>query len=361
MLARVASTTATSSPAASPRARPTVLASGAYERYGLTGNPFRDLASENLENVEVFHVDLAVDETLASMKEEVYARENKAFVAVIGQHGAGKTERLLLAATQARQRGATVIYYSISERASWAIPGLAQTFLDSAGLSGFARVFSAPRWYRGLLPLVRTKPGQFDPVRAGRAFGAALNARAPSFLLLNDLHNLSTRSEADLFAKTLQELSDAIRPGVFVLMSALPAYFVELTKNRPTLSSRVNRVVVLPTLTDAEAGLLLAKKLLAKRLVENLDPLYPFDATAVAELNRASFGNPRRLLELADRAIEQAAGRRAYRVDAELVQSALTAPRPSGGTAPTPTAAPPASEMARPLVATARPAPDAFR
>ncbi|HYK93950.1 MAG TPA: hypothetical protein VEY07_07925 [Thermoplasmata archaeon] len=313
------------------------MPTGAYERYGLTGNPFRDLASENLENVEVFHVDLAVDEALASMKEEVYARENKAFVAVVGQHGAGKTERLLLASIQARQRGANVGYFSISERAAWGVPGLAQAFLNSAGLGGFARVFSAPPWYRALQPLLRTKPNQFDPVRAGRALGHALNARAPSFLLLNDLHNLSAPAEADLFAKTLQELSDAIRPGVFVMVGALPAYFVELTRNRPTLSSRINRTIILPTLSEAEAGLLLAKKLLAKRLVENLDPLYPFDGTAVAELNRASFGNPRRLLELADRAIELAAGRRAYRVDAELVQTALLPPRP---VVPVPTAAP---------------------
>ncbi len=326
---------------------------GPYERYGLTGNPFRDLASENLEDVEIFHVDLAVDESLATMKEEAFARENRALVVIIGQHGAGKTERLLLAAAQARARGAFVVYHSITDKLAWVLPALAQQFLDSAQLGGLARLFSAPSWYRNLLPLTKHKDGPYDAVRAGRALAAALNARAPAFLLLNDLHNLAGAKEADLFAKTLQELSDAIRPGVFVMLSSLPAYFVELTKTRPTLASRINRTVALPTLAAEEVALLLAKKLLAKRLVENLDPLYPFDRESVAALTTAAYGNPRRVLELADRALEYAANHRAYRVDPELVQAALTRREPDSpaASARPETAAPSAGIPSFPMAA----------
>jgi len=76
-------------------------------------------------------------------------------------------------------------------------------------------------------------------------------------------------------------------------------------------------------LTNEEAGLLLAKKLLAKRVVENLEPLYPFDRASVAFLNGRAAGNPRNLLKLADLALERAVGLRAYRVDESLAEAAL--------------------------------------
>jgi hypothetical protein len=96
-----------------------------------------------------------------------------------------------------------------------------------------------------------------------------------------------------------------------------------LAKSHPSFASRVSRTFTLPTLTDDEAALMLAKKLLAKRLVENLDPLFPFDPEAVRILNKAAFGNPRRLLELADFAIERGVATRSYRIDADVVQAAL--------------------------------------
>ncbi len=257
-------------------------------------------------------MNLSVDEALAPIKEEVFAKENKTVVAIIGHQGAGKTERLLLASSEGTARGAFVVYFDISEKVSWILPGLAQKMLDGAPLGGFAKIFSAPPWYRALVPLTKapTGPKGYDPVPAGKALAAALNARAPSFLLLNDLHNLATVPEAESFAKTLQELFDSIQPGVLVMFGSFPGYFAALSKKHPALVSRINRTVFLPTMSTDEASLMLAKKLLAKRLVESLDPLYPFDRSAVEALNASAMGNPRRLLELADRALEYAATHR---------------------------------------------------
>jgi hypothetical protein len=314
--------------APAPKKGTTSASVGAYDRFGLIGNPFRDLASESLSDVEIFHVNLSVDESLAPIKEEVFAKENKTVVAIIGNQGAGKTERLLLASSEGTARGAFVVYYDISEKISWVLPGLAQKLMDGAQLGGFAKIFSPPAWYRALAPLAKPPVAGkgYDPIQAGKALAAALNARAPSFLLLNDLHNLATVPEADAFAKTLQELFDSIRPGVLVMFGSFPGYFVALSKKYPALVSRINRTVFLPTLSTEEAGLLLAKKLLAKRLVESLDPLYPFDRPAVEALNASAMGNPRRLLELSDRALEYAAAHRSYRITADLVRIAL-APR----------------------------------
>lgn len=294
-----------------------------YERYGLTGNPFRDLSSEAISDVELYHVNLDVDRNLDRIKEEVFEKENRAFVALVGLHGAGKTERLLVAWAEARERKAFAVYFDITTKTTWVTKGLAQAFGRAARAAGYQRLFGTPRWVRDLASLERMKDANYDPVRVGRVIANALNATAPSMLLLNDLHNLSASTELSAFAKALQQLVDSVRPGVIVMFGAYPSFMLQLAAVYPPLSSRINRMLVLPRLTAEEAALLIAKKLLAKRLVDGLDPLYPFDKESVTQLNEVSAGNPRHLLEMADVALEYGVAHRSYRIDLEIVRSAL--------------------------------------
>jgi len=301
------------------------MTTGTYDRYGLTSNPFRDLASENLEDIEIYHVTLQVDRALATIKDEVAERENRALVALVGPLGSGKTQRLLLAATEARERKAFTVYFDITAKTSWVLRGLAEEFARSTVLGGLSRTFASPAWYRDVVALQHLKDQRYDANKAGKAIARALNENAPAFLLLNDLHNLQQTAEVDAFVKTLEEIGDSIRPGVLVMFGAYPNYLQALSKAHPSFASRINRTFALPALSAEEAGLLLAKKLLAKRLVEDLDPLYPFDPDAVAAINAAVAGNPRRLLEIADHVLEYAVAHRAYRVDVDLVQTVLAA------------------------------------
>jgi type II secretory pathway predicted ATPase ExeA len=299
------------------------LPAPSYERYGLTGNPFRDLSSESLSDVELFHVNLELDRALEGIREEVFSKENRAVVALIGIHGAGKTERLLLTASEARARKAFVVYYDMTAKTTWAMRGLAEAFVQSANMGGFKQIFSAPKWFRDVSALTKLKDKAYDPVRSGRALGMALNANAPAVLLLNDLHNVTAARELAGFTKALQELIDVIKPGVLVMFGAFPAFMLQLAREQAPLMGRINRTVVLPRLSNDEAAVMIAKKLLAKRLVEGLDPLYPFDRDAVARLNLAAYGNPRRVLELADAALEYAAHHRVYRIDVDVLRSAF--------------------------------------
>jgi type II secretory pathway predicted ATPase ExeA len=293
-----------------------------YDRYGLTGNPFRELASENLSDVELFHVNLEIDDALHTIEEEVFDKENRAVVALVGAHGTGKTERLLLAAAEARQRNAFTVYYDITSKTPWALRGLAQEFQKAAVTRGVAKTFSSPAWLRGIAALEKLKDEKYDAVAAGKAIGLALNETAPSLLLLNDLHNLIESREVHAFAKTLQEVTDVMKPGVLIMFVCYPSYLAWLTVNHAPFASRINRTFTLPGLTNDEAGLLLAKKMLPKRLVEDLDPIYPFDREAIVALNEAAAGNPRRLLEAADLAIEFGVSHRLFRVDANTVRAA---------------------------------------
>lgn len=331
-----------------------------YDRYGLVSNPFRDLASENLEDVEIFHVNLQVDESLTAIKEEVLERQNRAVVAIVGDHGAGKTERLRLAATEARARKAFTVYVDVSASALGTTQLIAKEVQNVAALGGFAQLFSAPSWYRQLVAVQRVKPDRFNPVAVGRALAAALNAHPPAVVLLNDLHNLAQPAEAQAITKLLQEVSDGIKPGVLVLFDCYPNYLAWLAKARPAFAGRINRTFLLPSLGSEEAALLLAKKLLAKRVVEELDPLFPFDRTGVAELNEAAGGNPRRLLELADLTLQFGVEHRVPRIDAATVQATMltqkSAAAPPRTPVPTRPAAPvPTPAAARTALATAAP------
>jgi len=299
------------------------MPSQTYERYGLTGNPFRDLASESLEDVGIFHVNQEVDETLRTLREEVYDKENRAFVAITGALGAGKTERLLLTAAEGRERGVFTVYFDLTSKTEWVLRGLAASIHKTADTAKVAKTFSSPPWLREIGALEKAKGDKYDPKEAGRVIAAALNDRAPSLLLLNDLHNLAETPEVDAFVDMLQETVDAIRPGVLVMFSAYASYVAWLTTYHPAFATRINRTLLLAGLSDDEAGLVLAKKMLAKRVVEDLDPTFPFDPDAVKQLNRAAAGNPRRLIELADLALEYGIAHRAYRIDAELVETVL--------------------------------------
>ena len=166
----------------------------------------------------------------------------------------------------------------------------------------------------------------------------ALNETAPSFLLLNDLHNLIDSQEVDSFVKVLQEVTDALKPGVLLMFTCYTSYLAWLTVNHPAFAQRINRKFLLRRFSDDEAALLIAKKLLVKRVVEDLDPTYPFDSEAVSALNSAAGGNPRKILELADLAIEYALAHRAYRIDGDMVRTVVP---PMPGTIPAATVRPP--------------------
>ncbi len=299
------------------------MPSGSYERYGLTGNPFRDLASENVEDIALYHVNQAADATLRTIREEVFDKENRAVVAVTGAQGAGKTERLRVMASEAHERKAFCVYLDVTTKTPWVLQSLSEAFQSAAKDGGLVKRLGAPAWLRSVGALGREKAGQYDPKATGQKIGDALNAAAPAFLLINDLHNLVEMPEVDSFAKTIEVVTDVIKAGVLVMFGCYASYLAWLSVNHPALSSRINRAISLAGLSDDEARLVLAKKLLAKRIVEELEPTYPFDRDAVAELNRAAKGNPRRLLEFADAALEQAVASRAYQIDGELARSSI--------------------------------------
>jgi type II secretory pathway predicted ATPase ExeA len=299
-----------------------VLKKGGYERYGLTGNPFRDLSSDSIDNVDIFHVHQKVDDTVTTIIEEVVARESKAVVAILGGLGAGKTERLLLAANLAKRENFFWVMQNMNRSANWLTKGIADGVMKYYGLGSFAKIFSAPPWYKELAKI--NKAGSaFDADAAGRAIAKALNSKTPSFLLLNDLHNMTSAEDREIFLKTFHTLIDNTDPGTMVMLSCDESFFNALMAKNASLSQRINRTLVVSPLEDHEASLVIAKRLLAKRLVEEMDPIYPFTEETIKALNAEAKGNPRQLMKLADLVIDLAASRKAMRVDIGLAEEVV--------------------------------------
>ena len=295
-----------------------------YERYGLTGNPFRELSSESIDNVEIFHVRQRADDELQGIIEEVVAKENKAIITLLGGLGSGKTERLLMVQVEAQRKGIFLVMRNITAETRWVVKVVSEGIIEAS--KGQKRsLFSSNSWQRRLNKLSKNVPKGYDPEEVGAAIAEALNKNAPSILMLNDLHVLQRCTDTDNFMETLHSIFDKIDKGVLVMMTSDQGYFDYLMIGRSSLTSRINKRIVLQPLSGQEACLMIAKRMLPKRVVEDMQALYPFNDKAVIAMNEHVNGNPRELLKLADRVIEEASLKRIIQVDEEFVDSVLGA------------------------------------
>lgn len=297
-----------------------------YERYGLTGNPFRDLSSESIENIEIFHVAQAIDSALQSMTDEVLAKENKAVIVLLGSLGSGKTERLLMLKNQAKQENALWTMRNITAETRWVVVTVAEGIMESVKLGSFSRIFTAPGWYKGLMKIAKSADKGYDPEKIGMAIADALNENAPAFLLLNDMHNLEKGEDSARFLQVLHVLFDRIDKGVMVMLTSSESYFDYLMTGQDSLMARINKRLLVQPLNDQEASLMIAKRLLAKRVVEDMPNLYPFTDSSVREMNRTAKGNPRELLKVADKVIDGAAKKKLIQINDDAVRGVLSVP-----------------------------------
>lgn len=290
-----------------------------YDRFALPSNPFQDLASESLEEHEVFHVTQEADEDFERMKQDVLDGLSKAFVLLAGPAGAGKTQRLRVTYAQAQQAEAFAVFLNLGESPPEPLAAIASAVVAAVTKRKLARRLGA----RGVARLKSLAKGKAaSPETAGRTLAEALGALAPAYVLLNDLDALHGPPRIALLDTLLSAVSN-MPVGVMVCMTTQPSHVAQFARENEALASRLNRLVALRGLSNQEAELLLAKRMAGKRLVEDLDPLFPFTAPAIAELNGAAGGAPRRLLQLADIVLDGAVKERAFQVGPELVNAIL--------------------------------------
>lgn len=291
-----------------------------FERYGLSGNPFHDLASENIDDIEIFHVQQDIDYELDSIQEDVIDLENHSVIFVLGGLGAGKTERLQVALNRTEKEGIFSIYNSVTPDTKWVLQEIISSLIEKSDI-GVLGGLSGPSWYKDLVKINKSieKKG-YHPDNAGKAIAGALNDNKPSFLLLNDLHHIK-RSKIKKFMESLYVIFNNIDDGVMIMMGSDLRFYSLVTKKFPSIKQRINNIYEIPPLDEDEASLLLAKRMLAKRLVEDLNPIYPFTDEAIYNLNKGVNGNPRKLLKFSDKVLDFAADQKAINIDKQMIST----------------------------------------
>jgi len=84
-----------------------------YEVYGLSANPFEQLASEGIEDVESLHVYQDVDMRLQMILSEVIGNRSSIALSIVGPLGMGKTQRLKTLAKAIEENKGKAVYVKV--------------------------------------------------------------------------------------------------------------------------------------------------------------------------------------------------------------------------------------------------------
>ena len=292
-----------------------------FERFGLTGNPFRDLASETIDHVDIFHVDMEMDKEIKYIADEVIDKENKAVIAILGGLGVGKTQRLMLLSNMAKRKELFYILRTMTPETKWAVKGILDAIIEEIPLTVFEKYVTTPKWLAEIKKISKRiyKGKGHDPVTTGKLIAEALNKKAPSFLLINDLQAIPKSKDLSDFIQTLYIVINNIEPGVMVAITSNKFFFDDLMKENEAFDQRINKKFNIKNLTPKQAEHLIAKRLLARRLTDDLGLIYPFTKDSVKILNDEVIGNPRQILRIADQIIDTASKSKSIEVNDEFV------------------------------------------
>jgi low affinity Fe/Cu permease len=290
-----------------------------YDIYHLIENPFEDLFSENIKNIDILNINQNIDIELDVIKNEIINKENKVIVAILGEEGIGKTHRLMVFANLAQRNDYLCVLQNCNNETHSAVNELINTLIVQGKNS-----FSSLKQYKKLLRLKKQLSSAYDPDKIGQVIVEVLNENVPALLLINDFHNLTNSKDLNQFVHILHVIADYSNAGVLVMISSNFLDFKTLMQHYPSLNQRINRQLVISTMNDNEASLMIAKRIISKRIKDDYEePLYPFNMDVMTYLNNTVNGNPRQLLKTSSFIINQAKNRRAINIDTNLSSQIL--------------------------------------
>lgn len=273
-----------------------------YHRYALMGNPFK---FKERRDISLFHVKQDTDDVIEDLFYDIIEKDRKVLLQIIGENGVGKTGRLLLLAERAKEEGVSCCYINGKEKdASSAIEEILTT------VSKFKRklFLRKPGWLKELeevkKSVVNKKSIEVDKI--SDAIAGALNERSPGFLLLDD-PAININEPNDELLMLLKEVFDKTNRGLLIVVT---------TEREQDL---ITEKIELKGFDEREAELFVAKRLLSERSIsEKLDPLFPFTADAVHQVNKLVNGNPKELLENMANILDLSVARRVGLIDKDF-------------------------------------------
>jgi len=268
-----------------------------YHRYALMNNPFKFNVRRD---IGLFHVKQETDYEIEDLFYEIIERNRKALLQIIGENGAGKTERLLLLAERAVEEDIRYWYIDAKEKDTFSV---IVEILDALSKSGRKLFIIKPGWLKELKEVKKNivNEKKIDIERLSNAISGALNERSPCFLLLDEPAN-------DELLLLLKKVFDKTDGGLLIAVAT--------EKELDLIPEKIE----LKGFDGREAELFVAKRLLSERTIsEKLDPLYPFTADAVHYVNELVNGNPKKLLKKMANILDAGVARRIGLIDKDFV------------------------------------------
>lgn len=297
------------------------MSTNGYDRFGMTCNPFKELRTEDVSDISSIHVNQPVDDLIAGYKEKVFDNQQSISLLLTGAEGMGKTHRLHVSAYEAAANNITYAFLSIASDSSVSVcDELATQILTAKKVS----VFNTPKWHSELSKLAKkVRKGNGDCASFGRGVAQACNENAPFFLLINDLHNLTYVSDSESFCIALHNILTTLAPGVFVMMTSTAEFAEPFLQSRLGIAQSLTDVILLPPLSAEESQAIIGKRINSCRLVEAMDPIYPFSPDSISSMTDSSYGKPTLLIRYADASIQYALEHNALAIDEPLTIDAI--------------------------------------
>lgn len=308
--------------------------SSSYERFGLEKNPFTDLSSEAIRDIEKIHVSQEIDSRIADILSDVIGENSGIALSLVGPLGSGKTQRLKGVHKLIQESGGMSIYQKIDsndiikttldifsyfsdyedeeevqqpleEVAELGEEAYAEPYQEE-NLSFFQKI---KRFFSGgpkAAPVVEEYEdseltrANYNSQDIGNQLIDYLGEYKRSALIVDEMENILTASNTDLilFFEFLREfISNMPESSVFIMACTNNAY-ERIREINPAFVARLHNELFSEPLTDERAIKLVQKRLEYNRRKSIINPLFPFEESAIVLANSMSKGNPRELLKL---------------------------------------------------------------
>lgn len=276
-----------------------------YSRFHLKTNPLVQLSSEGIENIEELHVSQNVDTRIATAIANVMEGSAIA-ITLIGDLGTGKTQRLKGASHIIEDEGGMAVYLKVDSS------DIIRTTLD---IFEFFVPEEKPSFFNSLRSSSKStytlSRENYDSSELGDALRQSMGVYTLSSLMLDEMENIMLGSERDLilFFEMLRQFISAMPPGCLFIVACTPEGFARMQDLFPAFVVRFHYQLRTEGLSEEESVELVRKRLELEREPgkESLNPIFPFEDSAIHLANDMAKGNPRILLRILQIVLSSAA------------------------------------------------------
>lgn len=302
-----------------------------YEVYGLSRNPFEQLASEGIRDVESIHVYQEVDMRIQMIISEVIGHKSSIALSIVGPLGMGKTQRLKTIAKAIEENGGKALYVKVDTHD---ILKLTRDIFyalkpPKSRTNIFLENLSRKLGFIDRLEKMLSDTKEYKSRDIAELLTEELSKYRYSALLLDELENMRGASEKEKiqFFEMLRHFISNMPKGCIVAFASIPEAYEEYSQIFPAFFMRLHYEFKLRPMSLDEAYELVKKRLNRVRIKDTDDPLYPFTEDAIKLIHRLGKGNPRQTLRLLHYVLTEAAKHRFDPIDDLVITTILEEPK----------------------------------